>query len=335
MFWIEKYRPRTLSDIVHHTRVCSLLAACASTRTFPHFILTGPHGTGKSAAIEAALCQMYHVSTIHEAADVTVIQTADLMDGKKAYFEKDERFTQMFRKDESFLSNVKHIINWYAGVRPIDADFRVIVFEDAHTLSHDIQHALRRIMERYSETCRFVFCTVNTSIFIPPILSRCVPLYFEPIPEKCIISELRKILAIEQPEYEISEENIHLLAKAANGDLRKAIMYAQVLVTTKGDMTPDNVTRDQISLLSHAMFKATMEHDRTGAQERLLELMAEHGLSAREVLNELLYAVRSVYNHPEIVEHIARTDMALTQAANEYVQMNALLSDLSCWSPRV
>jgi len=339
MFWIETYRPRTLDDIVHHTHVCDVLKVCASTHTFPHLILAGPHGTGKSATIEATLSQMFGVSSISEAQDVTIIQTADLIEGKKAYFENDERFMHIYKKDASFVTNFKHIINWYAGIKPIDTAFRVILFEDAHTLPHDIQHALRRIMEQYSETCRFVFCTVNSSIFIPPLQSRCLPLYFEPIPEDCIISELQRILSIEnkqegktQGNLPLSDEDLLFLAKRVHGDLRRAIMYAEVMVTTNGTVTPDDLDRDEISLLCQAMFQATREHDRAGAEERLLTLMAEHGLSAREVLKGLMQTIRTAYNHPDIVRHIANADAMLTHASNEYVQMNALLAELSCCS---
>ena len=333
MFWIETYRPRTLDDIVHHTRVLDVLKVCASTRTFPHLILAGPHGTGKSAAIEATLSQMFSVSSVSETLNVTIIQTADLIEGRKAYFENDERFMHIYKKDASFLTNVKHIINWYAGIKPIDAAFRVIVFEDAHTLPHDIQHALRRIMEQYSETCRFVFCTRNASILISPIQSRCLLLYFEPISEDCIISELQRILNIEkQGDVSLSDDDLLFLAKRVRGDLRRAIMCAEVMVTTDGTVTPDDLDRDEISLLCQAMFQAIMEHDRDDAEERLLTLMAEHGLSAREVLKEFMQTIRSIYNHPDIVRRVAEADVMLTHASNEYVQMNALLAELSCCS---
>ncbi|MDR2856132.1 MAG: replication protein C [Methanomicrobiales archaeon] len=335
MFWIETYRPRTLDGIVHHTRIRDLLAQFAVKQNFPHLLFAGPHGTGKSAAMEAMLCMMFGVSSISEALDVTIIQTADLIEGRKAYFEGDERFIHIFKKEASFLTNLKHIINWYAGMKPIDAAFRVIVFEDAHTLPHDIQHALRRIMEQYSQTCRFIFCTINSSILIPPILSRCFPLYFEPIPEECIVSELLRILQLEKEEFDgeefssIPDEDLFFLAKSVHGDLRKAIMHAEVMVTTAGTVNSSDLDRDEISLLCQSMFQAVMEHDRALAQERLLTLMAEHGLSAREVLRELMHVIRSTYHHPDIVRRIAETDFLLIDAANEYVQMNALLTDLA------
>ena len=335
MFWIETYRPRTLDDIVHHTRIRDLLREFAAKQNFPHLLLAGPHGTGKSVAIETTLSLMFGVSSISDALDVTIIRTADLIEGKKAYFENDERFAHIYRKDASFLANFKQIINWYAGMKPMDASFRVIVFEDAHTLPHDIQHSLRRIMERYSEACRFVFCTINSSVFIPPIQSRCFPLYFEPIPEERIVSELVRILHLEKEKcggeefFSISDEDLFFLAKGVHGDLRKAIMHAEVMVTAAGGVTSTDLESDEISLLCQAMFQATMEHDRVGAQERLLTLMAEHGLSAREVLQALMHVIRSMYHHPDIVRRIAQTDFMLVDAANEYVQMNALLADLA------
>ena len=340
MFWIETYRPRTLDSMVHHTRIRELLKRFASTSTLPHLILAGPHGTGKSVAVEATLSELFSVSSMNEALDVTIIHTADLIEGKKSYFENDERFIHLYKKDASFLTNTKHIINWYAGMKPIDAAFRVIVFEDAHTLPHEMQHALRRTMERYSETCRFIFCTTNASNLIPPIQSRCLPLYFEPIPEEEIVGEVKRIQEREREVLKgegmdltlISDEDLFYLAKGVHGDLRKAIMHAEVMVVTGGRTMSTDLERDEISLLSHALFKAAVEQDRFGAQERLLTLMAEHGLSAREVLHELMAAVRALYNHPAIIRRLADTDAMLVDAANEYVQMNALLAELSCYS---
>lgn len=325
MFWIEKYRPVTFDQILGQERVCEVLRRCAATKNLPHLVVSGPPGTGKSASVEATLRELYG-DTWQD--NVTIFRTSDLMERGKSALETDERFLHLYRSDESFLSNFKHIISSYASIRPINAEFKVMLFEDAHALSHDIQHALRRTMERYSSTCRFVFCTTQASTLIPPIKSRCLPLFFTPIPREVIRDCLLKIQNDIPDEGRVSEDEIGLIVAAAGGDLRKAIMYLQVRVETKIPFNPDTLSRtdtqEEACLALHAM-KAK---DIAGAQKRLQDLMIAQGLSGREVISTLLQVTEREYNDPEIVTRLADADARLTHAGNEYLQVNALVTTI-------
>ena len=165
MFWIEKFRPSSLDEVQGQERVTEILSMFAKGKNLPHLLISGPQGTGKTVSVEAALRELYGETWTD---NVTIFHTADLMEQGRSYLETDETFVHLYKPDESFLSNLKRAINTYASIRPINAEFKVLWFEDAHTLSHDVQHALRRTMERYSATCRFVFCTTHASSVIPP-----------------------------------------------------------------------------------------------------------------------------------------------------------------------
>ncbi|MDD1729183.1 MAG: AAA family ATPase [Methanospirillum sp.] len=322
MFWIEKFRPADLDQIIGQERVISVLRKFSEDHMLPHLLVSGPHGSGKSAAVEATLKAIY--GDIWQD-NVTVFQTSDLMERGRSYLEHDEKFMHLYKSDESFLSNLKHAINTYASIRPINAEFKVLWFEDAHTLSHDVQHALRRIMERYSATCRFVFCTTQASSMIPPISSRCLPLFFTPLTREQISTRLHEILeAMGIAPDLMSNDEISLLVAAAGGDLRKAIMYLQVRVKTGTEITPASFDEGETRKITAAAFMAMQGKDIITAQRRLEGLMIEYGLSAREVLDELLLIVRREYYHPDIISCIADTDYIMTHAGNEYLQMNAL-----------
>lgn len=325
MFWIEKYRPVTFDQILGQERVCEVLRRCAATKNLPHLVVSGPPGTGKSVSVEATLRELYG-DTWQD--NVTIFRTSDLMERGKSALESDERFLHLYRSDESFLSNFKHIISSYASIRPINAEFKVMLFEDAHALSHDIQHALRRTMERYSSTCRFIFCTTQASTLIPPIKSRCLPLFFTPLPREIIRDSLCKIQHDIPEEGRVSEDEIGLIVAAAGGDLRKAIMYLQVRVDTKIPFNPDTLSRtdtqEETCLAIHAM-KAK---DIAGAQKRLQDLMIAQGLSGREVIATLLQITEREYNDPEIVTRLADADARLTHAGNEYLQVNAMVTTI-------
>ena len=150
-------------------------------------MLTGPHGTGKSAAIRCFAERLYGENW---EANTSIFQTADLFSQGKKLLEEDERYTHLYQKGQSLIVNFKYILKWYASMRPLDADFKLMVFEDAHALTRDAQQGLRRIMEQYSGTCRFVFSTTNQSAIIPAISSRCLPLFFAPVASDVIIAQL-------------------------------------------------------------------------------------------------------------------------------------------------
>ena len=322
MFWIEKFRNADLDHVIGQQRVIEVLRMFALQKTLPHLLVSGPHGTGKTIAIEATLKAIY--------GDVwqdnsTIFHTADLMERGRAYLESEEKFMHLYRSDESFLSNLKHAINTYASIRPINAEFKVLWFEDAHTLSQDVQHALRRIMERYSATCRFIFCTTNASSLIPPISSRCLPLFFMPLSREQITDRLKEIMTdMGVPEGNITHDELSLLVTAAEGDLRKAIMYLQVRVEIGEEITPDSFGEGETRKIAAAAFRAMESKDIATAQRRLEGLMIEYGLSAREVLDELMFIVRREYYHPIVISCIADVDYIMTHAGNDYLQINAL-----------
>ncbi|OQB37965.1 MAG: Replication factor C small subunit [Euryarchaeota archaeon ADurb.Bin165] len=325
MFWIEKYRPVTLDQVLGQERVCEVLRRCAATKNLPHLVVSGPPGTGKSVSVEATLRELYG-DTWQD--NVTIFRTADLMERGKSALESDERFLHLFRSDESFLSNFKHIISSYASIRPINAEFKVMLFEDAHALSHDIQHALRRTMERYSKTCRFVFCTTQASTLIPPIKSRCLPLFFVPLPREIIRDCLLKILDDIPEEDRVSEDETGLIIAASGGDLRKAIMFLQVRVETRIPFNPDTLSRTVIQEEACYALNEMKVKEIEKAQKRLLDLMITQGLSGREIISVLLLVTEREHNDPEIVTRLADTDALLTHAGNEYLQINALVSTI-------
>lgn len=322
MFWIEKYRPSSLDDIIGHERIREILGLFSDRKTLPHLLVSGPHGTGKTVTVEAALSKLYG-NNWHD--NVTIFRTADLMERGRSYLESDEKFMHLYRSDESFLSNFKHIINEYASIRPINADFKVLWFEDAQTLSHGVQHALRRIMERYSSTCRFIFCTTNASSLIPPISSRCLPIFFSPLTEGEISKKLKDILSKEgNPDENIEPDEISLLVTASRGDLRKAIMYLQVRILSGEEITPELFSEGETRKITAAAFRSLQEKDFETSKRRFESLMIDYGLTAREVLEELMYVVRREYYDPALISCIADTDHIITHAGNEYLQINAL-----------
>jgi replication factor C small subunit len=324
MLWIEKYRPTHFSEILGQEKVVSHLSSFAEAGTFPHLLLTGPHGTGKSASMECLASALYGE---FPGANVTVIQVSDLFSLGKKYLEKEERYAHIYQKDQSLLTNFKNITRWYASIRPLDAEFKMVVFEGASSLTREAQSALRRIMERYSRTCRFVLISTHTSGIIPAISSRCLPFFFGPIDDDNITRHLYHVLEMEGfSTGDVSGDELDLIVQASGGDMRKAMVLLQTMVESGKSFDLLACSQTEAGQIAYAAFCAMARGEMDQAIQRIERLMVEYGLSSDEVVQQIRLAAKREYNDPRIADAIGEADHKLGHCNNEYVQLNALVS---------
>ncbi|KQC04941.1 MAG: replication protein C [Methanoculleus sp. SDB] len=323
MLWIEKYRPRTFDEICGQPEVVRHLRRFAAGRTVPHLLLVGRHGTGKSAAVECLARGLYGDAW---EQNTTIFCTGDLFLQGKQYLEADERFSHLYRKDAGLITNFKHIVKEYASLRPLDTEFKLMVFDDASSLPFEAQQALRRIMERYSATCRFLYTTTQQSSIIPAISSRCLPLFFAPVAADDIHAHLASIISREHgPRREVPSDDCDLIIQASRGDLRKAVMYLQLLAEG-GETDLAEVSQSETTAIASSAFAALQARDLEKAQHLVGLLMLEYGLSGREIVSELRTVARREYNDERITLALADTDFVLGHAGSDYLQLDALLA---------
>ncbi|MEI6841413.1 MAG: AAA family ATPase [Methanomicrobiales archaeon] len=320
MLWIEKYRPAVFEEIIGHERVVEHLRSFTSRGSLPHLLISGPHGTGKSAAVECVARKLYGENWV---GNCTMMHASDLFLLGKKYLEDDERYAHIYRKDESLINNFKHIIRWYASLRPLDAPFKMVVIDDASALTRDAQSSLRRTMERYSQTCRFVFCTTHPAAIIPAIASRCLPFFFGPVAPDLAQAHLRGILAKERPGGCCTDDEIDLIVQASGGDLRKSIMLLQIAAESGEPFDLAKFRESETSMVASAIYLAIASGDGASANRRIESLIIEYGLTAGEVLGELRKVMKREYNDPRIACALADTDYLIGHCNNEYIQLNA------------
>ena len=326
MLWIEKYRPEKLTDILGQDPVIHHLTNFATSGTVPHLLLTGPHGTGKSAAIECFAQALYQENW---ELNTSVFQTADLFLQGKAYLEQDDRYAHLYEKNQSLITNFKYIIKWYASLRPLDAEFKLMVFEDAHALTRDAQQALRRIMERASSTCRFIFSTTNQSALIPPLTSRCLPLFFSPLGQDIMLVHLRAIREREHSgRHSCSDDDLELIAQAAQGDMRRAILLLQAALEAGRCQDLFAISQSETANIAALAIDALKNGDMHNAIRRLESLMIDYGLSGREVFLEIRTIAQREYNDPSLAIALADAEYRIHHGNNEFVQMGAFASGI-------
>ena len=164
--WVEKYRPENFDTIISHNHIINVLTNLINNNHLPHIIFYGPPGTGKTTTILAAARKLYgskYKSMILE------------LNGS------DDRGISVVREQiKDFSSTTSKISNIFQSHNSI-SDVKLIILDEADSMTFDAQFALRRVIELYTETTRFcLICNYLTKI-IPALISRCMLFRFAPL----------------------------------------------------------------------------------------------------------------------------------------------------------
>lgn len=222
--WTEKYRPIILDDIVGQENIKKSLNKLLETQNMPHLLFYGKPGTGKTSAILSIAKKIYGKELMK---DRVIELNASQERGIKVVREKIKSFAS------SSVSQDK------------DAPpYKIIILDEADTITNDAQTALRRSMETYSGITRFcIICNYVTRI-IDPITSRCAMYKFDSIEENDFIKKLEYICEKEDIEY--TERCLKFIYKISEGDLRKGIsllQYCSILSNKK-------ITKEDLLIVS-------------------------------------------------------------------------------------
>ncbi|MHA1245391.1 MAG: AAA family ATPase, partial [Candidatus Heimdallarchaeota archaeon] len=219
----------------------------------------------------------------------------------------------------------------------INAPFRVIVLDEADSMTSDAQHALRRTMEKYSNTCRFILICNYSSKIIEPIQSRCAVFRFSPLSEKDTKKYMQNI--IKKESIAITPEGIEAVIYVSEGDLRQATNILQSSAILGKEITEDDVYKSTGKAQPQDIRKM-IKYATTGttgafkeSRKLLLELLIKQGLAAQDIIRQIH---REAIVMPDIddktkvemIKMIGEVDFRLTEGSNPEIQLSALLAHL-------
>ncbi len=305
--WIEKYRPTKLSEIVGQDEIITRLQSYVKTGNLPHLLFTGSAGVGKTTAA-VALAREFFGETWHM------------------------NFREMNASDERGIEVVRNQIKQFARTSPLGgSSFKILFLDEADALTPDAQAALRRTMESYALTCRFILSCNYSSKIIDPIQSRCAIYRFRPLSRDAIAEEIHRIAGKEK--IRVSGGAIDAIVYVAQGDMRKAINALQGAAIVSNEIDEKMVYAitstarpDEIEDLLSLSLKGDFE----AAEAVLNNLLYERGIAPNELINQCYRALVKREMDPglrvALIDTLGEADFRLSEGASSDIQLEALVA---------
>lgn len=305
--WTEKYRPQTFSDIYGQDEIVKTVQSFVEAENLPHLLFVGPAGVGKTS--------------------LAVVISRTLFGEHWR-----DNTLELNASDERGIDVVRHTIKDFARTKSIgDVPFKIIYLDEADSLTKDAQHALRRTMEQYTGSCRFILSCNYASKIIDPIQSRCAVFKFKPLPKENIMAIVDTIA--ENEGLTIDAEAQEALFDISNGDVRRLENVLQACATTDKTIDADSVYQ-MASVAKPAELNEVLGHAQSGdfikARDLLLKTMLNYGMSGLDVVKQLQSITwdLDVDDHKKLVltRACGEAEFRMVEGSDEFVQLEALLA---------
>jgi len=306
--WTEKYRPQTFEEIKGQEKIVERVQAFVNQKNMPHILLAGPAGIGKSSMALVIAKQLFGESWRYN-------------------------FLELNASDERGIDVVRNTIKDFAKIKSLgNAPFKIIFLDECDSLTQEAQQALRRTMENFVLTTRFILSCNYSSKIIDPIQSRCTVFRFKPLTKEQIQSYVE---AIGQKENIIIAPDIFdALIDVSNGDVRKVTNILQTCASIS-----KTINRELIySLVSAAepkeikdILTLAINRQFIRARELLLDTMLKHGLSGLDIIKQIQKETVSLETisdekRIDLIDKCGEIEFRMVEGSDEFIQLEALLA---------
>jgi len=305
--WTEKYRPSKFSEIVGQDNIVKKVESLTASLNVPHLLLAGPAGTGKSTLALIIVKELF---------------------GKNWR----ESYLELNASDERGINVVREKVKNFARTKSLgNVPFKIIFLDEADALTPEAQQALRRTMENYSATCRFVLSCNYSSKIIDPIQSRCAIFRFKLMEKKDIDKIINKIA--EGEKLTIAPEALELIYEGSEGDCRRCINILQSTASISPLINYDLVS----TIISNAKpkdIRVVLDYAISGdfqkAREKLLDVMLKESISGQDVIKSIQKEVWNLPVEPEVkvklTEKTGEAEFRIVEGSDPFIQLQSLLA---------
>jgi replication factor C small subunit len=300
-----------LGEIADLKEIVGRLEAFAQKQNLPNLLFVGPPGTAKTTA---ALCLSYELYGDRTAENVLELNASD----------------------ERGIQTVREVIKDFARTRAIGetTPFKVLILDECDNMTNDAQQALRRTMEKYVSTSRFILIANFQRGIIEPIQSRCTVFRFSPFPDDVVMKQIEGIARTEKVKCDA--EGLKEIARHAEGDMRKAINLAEAAAASGGEIGAASVI--QVTGRVHPkevkmMLEAAVAGDLEDAMKTLRGTLIKTGYSGRDLLRQMHRDIEglriSERGKLTLIDAAGEVDYRLSAGADPEIQLASMLAKIS------
>ncbi|HJO01757.1 MAG: replication factor C small subunit [Candidatus Woesearchaeota archaeon] len=305
--WTEKYRPKEFSEIKGQKEIVRRIKAFVELQNIPHLLFAGPAGVGKTTLALVIVKNLFKDSW-------------------------HQNFLELNASDERGIDIIRNKVKDFARTRAIgNVPFKIIYLDECDALTREAQQALRRTMENYTQTTRFILSANYSSKIIDPIQSRCAMFRFKPLEKKEIFAVIEKIEKDEN--IKINEKAKEALFNISEGDARKINNVLQSSAAISKDITEEII----YSMASVAkpkevdeVLKLALQNKFIDARNKLMDVMLNYGLSGMDIIKQIQQEILNLNLDNEkkmlLMEKCGEIEFRMTEGSDEFIQLEALLS---------
>ena len=307
--FIEKYRPQNFEELIGQEHIIKRIKAMVEQKNLPHLIFSGPAGTGKTTTAEVIAKTLF----------------------KERWR---ENILSLNASDNRGIDTIRGQVKDFSKTKSLSQTTKIVFLDEADALTKDAQNALRRTMEAYSDTTRFIFSCNHISKLIDPIISRCAVFKFKSLSKESISLIIKNIS--QKEKLKISEETVNNLYEISQGDVRKVYNILQ-----SSSSINKNITKESIyEIVSYAnpkevkeMLTIAINGNFIKARDSLLKTMLNHGLSGLDIIKQIQQETLNLEidnkHKLSLIEKCGEIEFRLVEGSDEFIQLEALLSSFA------
>ncbi|OSX64914.1 hypothetical protein POSPLADRAFT_1136468 [Postia placenta MAD-698-R-SB12] len=325
--WVEKYRPKTIDDVSAQEHTVAVLRKTLTSTNLPHMLFYGPPGTGKTSTILALARQLFGPDNFR--ARVLELNASDER-GITIVREKIKNFARQTPRAQVVSSDGK--------THPCPP-YKIIILDEADSMTQDAQGALRRIMETYARITRFCLVCNYVTRIIEPLASRCSKFRFKPLDPTSTSSRLAQIATAENVP--VTDDVITALISTSHGDLRRSITYLQSASRLSMSTSPPTpVTASDIQEIAGVVpdavindFAATLGVEILSSDEMKVDGIRAKGFDdVRQKVKDIVrqgYSASQILSqlHDLVIEHPTLTARQKSRCALVFAEADKALCD--------